>query len=432
MNAEKTQSQGFDIIIGNPPYIDYRKIDGKTKTSLSETSSVYKKSKEGSIYVYFLERFLLMLADKGNVSFINPIAYICQDSGKGIRTFIDNNLTLKQMLDVSNIKVFENSATYTCVNIFSHKNKRTITKYGQTNDKDISHIQWKPIQNEKIENLSVFLDSISAKIFNANYPKLSDFCRIFCGLSKAGFRADVSCIPSEINRKFLESSNIFKYSFKNAKFIDKIKDYYTQEKINIFEKQELIFMARMTDSIRCCITPNGYFGGKVNVLYQFNIDRKYILGILNSRLMSYFYAKKYFASHMQGGAFGFDTLSVGSLPIPQITDSNRHIADKIIALVEAILAINAPSPTPPAKGGASICSSSVAGDFSPNSPSIKKGNSALIPPPSAEGVRGSGESHTSQSLILQRQIDSLVYQLYNLNSKEIAIIESAQKAGGNI
>lgn len=107
MNAEKAQSQGFDIIIGNPPYIDYRKIDGKTKTSLSETSSVYKKSKEGSIYVYFLERFLLMLADKGNVSFINPIAYICQDSGKGIRTFIDNNLTLKQMLDVSNIKVFE-------------------------------------------------------------------------------------------------------------------------------------------------------------------------------------------------------------------------------------------------------------------------------------------------------------------------------------
>ena len=41
MNAEKTQSQGFDIIIGNPPYIDYRKIDGKTKTSLSVTSSVY-------------------------------------------------------------------------------------------------------------------------------------------------------------------------------------------------------------------------------------------------------------------------------------------------------------------------------------------------------------------------------------------------------
>ncbi|GAA9026956.1 hypothetical protein Taitung203_09560 [Helicobacter pylori] len=47
---------GFDCIIGNPPYIDYRKIDEKTKIFLSKFSSVYKKSKEGSIFVYFIER----------------------------------------------------------------------------------------------------------------------------------------------------------------------------------------------------------------------------------------------------------------------------------------------------------------------------------------------------------------------------------------
>ena len=129
--------------------------------------------------------------------------------------------------------------------------------------------------------------------------------------------------------------------------------------------------------------------------------------------------------------------------LTQITDSNRHIAYKITALVEQILAIVdskyslslvedtsyslPPSPTPPAGGGASVYP-----------PSSKKDNSAFVPPPLVEGVRGRGESHkpilesrTNQALTLQRQIDELVYQLYNLNSQEIAIIESAQKTGGD-
>ena len=54
-------------------------------------------------------------------------------------------------------------------------------------------------------------------------------------------------------------------------------------------------------------------------------------------MLSYFYAKKYFASHLQGGAFGFDTLSVGSLPISKIHSKNKAKADKIIYLVDKIL-----------------------------------------------------------------------------------------------
>ena len=55
--------------------------------------------------------------------------------------------------------------------------------------------------------------------------------------------------------------------------------------------------------------------------------------------MSYFYKEKYFASHMQGGAFGFDTKSVGNLPIPKITSKNKKLTDEIINNVDKILTL---------------------------------------------------------------------------------------------
>ncbi|AGT74795.1 eco57I restriction-modification methylase family protein [Helicobacter pylori SouthAfrica20] len=115
---------GFDCIIGNPPYIDYRKIDEKTKIFLSKFSSVYKKSKEGSIFVYFIERASQLIIKHGLISFINPIAYLCKPTDYGIRDYIDKNLKIIMLIDLSNIKIFESASTYTCINIFKRENKK--------------------------------------------------------------------------------------------------------------------------------------------------------------------------------------------------------------------------------------------------------------------------------------------------------------------
>lgn len=373
---ENGEFMGFDLVVGNPPYIDYRKIDEQTKGILAKNSAIYKDSKEGSIYVYFIERSKEILSKNGSMIFINPISYICQEAGFGLRNFIDKNLSLNLMLNVSNLKVFDSAATYTCINHFTHKNKGCKTlKFGVAKEKgDLSTINLQEIEQCKIENLSLLLNPITTKIFKANYPKLNEFCEIFCGLSKAGFRTSVEFDKKETNRPFLEASDIFRYEFKQGKFLSQIPFYYSQDKIDIFKNKEIIFMARMTNFIRCCVAPSGYFGGKVNVLYDFKVDKKYILGLLNSKLMSYFYAQKYFASHMQGGAFGFDTLSVGQLPIPKITKENQNLVNEIINLVDKILALKAKNST----------------------------------------------ADTSQ---LEKDIDNLIYKLYNLTPKEIEIIE---------
>ena len=449
--SEEGDFMGFDLIIGNPPYIDYRAIDSKTKGFLNKKSMIYSISKEGSIYVYFIERAKEILSQSGNLIFINPIAYICQDSGKGLREFIDKNLTLLQMVNVSNVKVFDSASAYTCVNYFTNKDdecKEII--FGEADKKDLSDIKLCKIKQTKIENISTLLDSITTKIFEAKYPQLNEFCDIFCGLSKTGFRQGVSNRKTTKNRAFLEASDILRYGFKQGKFLNQISTYYSQEKINIFEKSEIIFMARMTNFIRCCIAPKGYFGGKVNILHNFKIDKRYILGILNSKLMSYFYAKKYFASHMQGGAFGFDTLSVGSLPIPKLNTKNQKIADKIVNLVDKVLESKAQgkdsttlpyaNATPPCHTTSHFChtersevSQKPHRDLVDSSLSAKAQNDKTIKncddksnhrdiSPTAQYDKTNKSQYDTTDL--ESQIDKLVYQLYDLTHDEIQIIES--------
>ncbi|WQU78140.1 Eco57I restriction-modification methylase domain-containing protein [Helicobacter pylori] len=371
---------GFDCIIGNPPYIDYRKIDEKTKIFLSKFSSVYKKSKEGSIFVYFIERASQLINKHGEISFINPIAYLCKPTDHGIRDYIDKNLKITMLIDLSNIKIFESASTYTCINIFKRENKKNeilFLRSDDLNELSSNKDDFLKIPDVNIEHISIFLDPISRHIAERCKTQLGDFCKIFCGLSKTGFRSDVINTNSEKSVYFLESSDIYRYYVNDfgKKFLKRIDDYFSQEKQEIFEQQDIIFMTRMTNQIRCVVVPLGVYGGKVNILHDFRIDRFLILGVLNSKLMTYFYKKKFFPTHMQGGAFGFDTLSVETLPIPQITKSNKPKADKIIALVDKILKAKDP------------------------------------------------KANTQR---LEKEIDALVYQLYNLTDEEIKIIENGQ------
>ncbi|WP_423785967.1 DUF7149 domain-containing protein [Helicobacter pylori] len=185
---------GFDCIIGNPPYIDYRKIDEKTKIFLSKFSSVYKKSKEGSIFVYFIERASQLIIKHGEISFINPIAYLCKPTDHGIRDYIDKNLKITMLIDLSNIKIFESASTYTCINIFKRENKKNEILFQRSDDfTELSSNKddFLKIPSVNIEHISIFLDPISRHIAERCKTQLGDFCKIFCGLSKTGFRLDV-------------------------------------------------------------------------------------------------------------------------------------------------------------------------------------------------------------------------------------------------
>jgi len=95
---------GFDIVIGNPPYIDYREIN-ETEFIKKHYYSAKVKDKY-NILILFIEKGLNLIKNGGLLGFIVSNQFLCSDFGLKIREFILKNTKIKQIIDVSMIKIF--------------------------------------------------------------------------------------------------------------------------------------------------------------------------------------------------------------------------------------------------------------------------------------------------------------------------------------
>lgn len=319
---------GFDIVIGNPPYIDYRKIDDNTKKYLDQFIS-YKYSKKGSIYIYFMEQGINLLKNDGILSFINPYQYLTADSGLGIRKFLIENTNILSIIDVSNIKVFKEASTYTCINSIKKsldKNDIFLAKprdYSNLEDNN-SFLSIEKILKDKNNQILLENSPIVEKV-EKQHKRLNDFVNIFCGTSKTGFRKSVisSIEYNNLDNKdkikyvqLLETSDIQKYRYDIKNYIE--LDIYPNNVREQFKNKDSIFFARMTKNIRATIVEKNIYAGKVNILNDFKINPKYLLAVINSTLISYYYSIKNESKHLSGGYFGFDIPSIKDIPIPSI------------------------------------------------------------------------------------------------------------------
>ena len=328
---------GFDIVIGNPPYVDYRKIDNITKNGIQKYHT-YNIEKKGSLYVYFIEKSLRITKENGVLIFINPYQYLSAESGIGIRDYIIKNHYLESIIDISNIKVFDTANTYTCINTFiSGQKQDNITIYKPQNlnqiKSNVSLIKREEITEESKFEIIISNNDIISKIEKIK-TTLIDYCDIFCGLSKTGFRDYVSTY--KINNKyqpFVESKQIERYITNTNKYID--TDVYSAKVYRQFSG-ECLFMCRMTSRMRVALSYANETGGKINVLYNFKNDKYklYVLGVLNSNIVNYYYSTKNESKHLNGGALPFDTESVKIIPIPNAAD---NIISEIAQLVSEII-----------------------------------------------------------------------------------------------
>ncbi len=104
--------QGFDIVIGNPPYIDSETMT-KVMPELRELYAKRFSCAKGNwdIFVLFIELGMRMLASNGVYSFIIPNKLIAAKYTETLRVFIANN-TIFEIRDYGNVPVFTNAAVY--------------------------------------------------------------------------------------------------------------------------------------------------------------------------------------------------------------------------------------------------------------------------------------------------------------------------------
>ncbi len=116
--------EGFDVIIGNPPYISLEKLREDAKVyarmrRVDEEGQVGVKTyntleSRGDIYSLFVERGLHLLRKGGLLSYIMPNKWEKVMYGRSLRElFLNTNLT--QLIDFGDNQIFEDATTYTCI-----------------------------------------------------------------------------------------------------------------------------------------------------------------------------------------------------------------------------------------------------------------------------------------------------------------------------
>ena len=184
------QGSGFDVVIGNPPYVRMQTID-KTQTDYFKQN--YKSAAYGNydLYVLFTEMALKRMTAKGLSGMILPHKFFQAEYGNGIRKVIEDGNHLLQINDFSTNQVFENATTYTCLLFLSKEPNKKFSyqkiELGNELPTALQSIRSKQILSQKLKQKWLFNSGAKESVFkrlSQNKVSLKDISRkIFKGSS---------------------------------------------------------------------------------------------------------------------------------------------------------------------------------------------------------------------------------------------------------
>lgn len=119
------KSGGFDVVIGNPPYLRVQGIKENHKVeSLFIESKYTSATGRYDLYILFIEKSTKIINKEGKVSFILPHNFITGKLGSGIRKLLSQDGLIEEILHFGSHLVFSDASTYTCILGLSRENKK--------------------------------------------------------------------------------------------------------------------------------------------------------------------------------------------------------------------------------------------------------------------------------------------------------------------
>jgi len=103
---------GFDIVIGNPPYVRMEFIK-PVKPYLEKHYVV--AADRADLYAYFFERGVGILKDGGRLGYISSSTFFRTGSGENLRTFLGDNTAIETVVDFGDLQLFEGVTTYPAI-----------------------------------------------------------------------------------------------------------------------------------------------------------------------------------------------------------------------------------------------------------------------------------------------------------------------------
>jgi hypothetical protein len=108
---------GFDVVIGNPPYIRIQTMQEWTPSSVEYFKRAYRAASKGNydIYVVFVEKGLGLLNPQGRLGFILPHKFFNAQYGQPLRELLADGQHLARVVHFGDQQVFHGATTYTCL-----------------------------------------------------------------------------------------------------------------------------------------------------------------------------------------------------------------------------------------------------------------------------------------------------------------------------
>lgn len=401
--SEVFEQGGFDIVIGNPPYVFAR--DSSEKGITPEMKKIFYNSfnlakYQVNLYHLFVEQGVNLLASKGIFSYIIPNNWLTINTNKELRKFVLE----KSYVQIVNFykKVFDNADVDSSILLLRNENNKNgkIKLFEAIEKNKIELIKETDClyflkQKDFIINMELFKNNSFVLILNKienNSRELRDVADVKAGLCAYEVGAGIPAQTKEMkdNRiyhsnkkesrdyyKYLDGNDVKRYliTWERKEYLKYGKNLAApRNNFDLYSTPRILVRqipSKPPYCINACYTEETILNDRnsMNVIY-IKENPKYILGVLNSKAESFWFAHKF--GKLQRGLF--PQFKINELAIFPIPSTNQQ--QPIIDIVDKILA-------------------------------AKKAN------PQADTAD------------LEKQIDQLVYKLYNLTPAEIETIEKS-------
>ncbi len=478
------RNSGFDVVVGNPPYVSAQNMNLTDREFLKNNYNFLQD--KWDIYVAFIEKAINLIKEGAMCSYIIPDAFVREKYSSKIRDYIANNLWMKKINFLEQIKVFENVGVSNIIFVM----QKTKTKQETENI----------VRTGAFENITI-KNNIEAK--NAtDSVQLGDICFISVGMvlnadenkAKGEFIKNdiVSNFKTNIHTKpIIEGDCLDKYVITNNRFLEwdtervphKIRrptfpELHVANKI-VINKIGTIKASYDNVGFACEQTVrvlilwkqlNGVENQSINnsLKRYSNASRKeledlssrfeyfYLLAIINSKYCQYFF------NQLRGyGSIDINPLILRDIPIPKISNKEQQpfiqkaqqmldltkqlsdLSSKFLKLLSADLGVititkklNKWYNLQPDEFFAEVYGKGLKPLVAKNNnPNNNKGFQPLVNKTIALSQKSQWLEHFEKEkekiLDLQKtinttdsDIDKMVYKLYNLTDEEIKIIET--------